>query len=84
MCADDVRADKVDIDVSLVHRLVATQFPQWADFRSSQLISTGGTTGPFVSASTCRCDCRAALGTRSKWKRNRNGCRGSHRRRSAR
>jgi aminoglycoside phosphotransferase (APT) family kinase protein len=31
MCADDVRADEVNIDVSLVRRLVAAQFPQWAD-----------------------------------------------------
>lgn len=31
MCADDVRADKVNIDVSLVRRLVAAQLPRWAD-----------------------------------------------------
>ncbi len=28
MCADDVRADEVNIDVSLVRRLVAAQFPR--------------------------------------------------------
>jgi hypothetical protein len=26
-----VHADKVDIEASLVRRLVVTQFPQWAD-----------------------------------------------------
>ena len=31
MYADDLRADEVNIDVSLVRRLVAAQFPQWAD-----------------------------------------------------
>ncbi len=31
MCADEMRADEVNIDVSLVRRLVAGQFPQWAD-----------------------------------------------------
>lgn len=30
MPADKMHADKVDIDVSLARRLVATQFPQWA------------------------------------------------------
>lgn len=31
MCADDLRADEVNIDLSLVCRLVAAQFPQWAE-----------------------------------------------------
>ena len=31
MCADDLRADEVNIDQSLVCRLVAAQFPQWAE-----------------------------------------------------
>src|ERR671910_1438175 len=31
MCAGKRHADEVDINVSLVNRLVATQFPQWAD-----------------------------------------------------
>jgi aminoglycoside phosphotransferase (APT) family kinase protein len=31
MCTDEVRADEVNIDVSLVRRLVAAQFPQWGD-----------------------------------------------------
>ncbi len=31
MLADDMHADNVAIDVSLVGRLVAAQFPQWAD-----------------------------------------------------
>ena len=31
MCVDDLRADEVNIDLSLVCRLVAAQFPQWAE-----------------------------------------------------
>ncbi|HET7270757.1 MAG TPA: aminoglycoside phosphotransferase family protein [Rubrobacter sp.] len=31
MCADEMHADEVNVDVSLVRRLVATQFPRWAD-----------------------------------------------------
>ncbi len=31
MCADDARADRVNIDVPLVRRLLAAQFPRWAD-----------------------------------------------------
>ncbi len=31
MCAGKMHTDKVDINVSLVRRLIAVQFPQWAD-----------------------------------------------------
>lgn len=37
----EMRAAKVTIDVSLVSRLVATQFPQWADLPIKPVASSG-------------------------------------------
>ncbi len=36
-----MHADEVDIDVSLVRRLLAAQFPQWADLPLEPVPSTG-------------------------------------------
>jgi aminoglycoside phosphotransferase (APT) family kinase protein len=36
-----MHADEVDIDPALVHRLLAEQFPQWADLRIEQVESAG-------------------------------------------
>jgi aminoglycoside phosphotransferase (APT) family kinase protein len=41
MRADDMRADKVNIDVSLVRRLVAAQFPHWADLPITPSVPQG-------------------------------------------
>ena len=41
MCADDMRADKVNIDVSLVRRLVAAQFPRWGDLPITPAVPQG-------------------------------------------
>ena len=42
-------ADEVDINVSVVGRLVAAQFPNRRPFPWNRSRSTGGTTGPSVS-----------------------------------
>jgi aminoglycoside phosphotransferase (APT) family kinase protein len=36
-----MHADEVDIDVALVRRLLAEQFPQWADLPIKAVRSTG-------------------------------------------
>ena len=41
MYADELRADEVNIDVSLVRRLVAVQFPQWADLPIKPVEASG-------------------------------------------
>ncbi len=41
MRADDMRADKVDFDASLVRRLLAAQFPQWADLPITPAVPQG-------------------------------------------
>ncbi len=41
MCADKMHADEVDTDVSLVGRLLAAQFPQWADLLIEPVHSAG-------------------------------------------
>ncbi|HET7270756.1 MAG TPA: aminoglycoside phosphotransferase family protein [Rubrobacter sp.] len=41
MCAGKMHADEVNIDVSLVRRLVDAQFPQWADLPIRAVRSTG-------------------------------------------
>ena len=41
MCPDDLRADEVNIDVSLVRRLIAAQFPQWADLPIKPVEASG-------------------------------------------
>jgi aminoglycoside phosphotransferase (APT) family kinase protein len=41
MCAQKMHADEVDTDVSLVRRLLAAQFPQWADLPIEQVDSAG-------------------------------------------
>jgi aminoglycoside phosphotransferase (APT) family kinase protein len=42
MCAGRMHADEADIDVSLVRRLLAAQFPQWADL-PIELVDSAGT-----------------------------------------
>ncbi|MEW2085334.1 aminoglycoside phosphotransferase family protein [Streptomyces sp. NPDC005283] len=42
MCAGKMHADEVDIDESLVRRLLAAQFPQWADL-PVELVDSAGT-----------------------------------------
>ena len=37
-----MHADEIDTDASLVRRLLASQFPQWADL-SIERVSSGGT-----------------------------------------
>ncbi len=44
MAAGKMHADEVDTDTGLVQRLLAAQFPQWADFAFSQ-----GNTGRGIS-----------------------------------
>ena len=41
MCARKMHADEVDTDVSLVGRLLAAQFPQWADLPIEPVLSAG-------------------------------------------
>lgn len=41
MCAGKMHADEADIDVSLVGRLLAAQFPQWAGLSIEPVHSTG-------------------------------------------
>ena len=41
MSAGKMHVDEVDIDVSLVVRLLATQFPQWADLPIEPVPSAG-------------------------------------------
>jgi hypothetical protein len=41
MCAGKMHADEVDTDVSLVGRLLAAQFPQWADHPIEPVHSAG-------------------------------------------
>ena len=41
MTTNKMHADEVDIDVSLVNRLLATQFPQWADLPIKPVQSAG-------------------------------------------
>ena len=41
VCAMKMRADEVDIDASLVGRLIAGQFPEWAGLPVSRLRSSG-------------------------------------------
>ena len=48
----DMDFDKNDIDAALVTRLVAAQFPQWAQLPVKPVLSAAGTTEPFTSATT--------------------------------
>jgi aminoglycoside phosphotransferase (APT) family kinase protein len=41
MCAEKMHADEADIDESLVRRMLATQFPQWADLPVTPIDSAG-------------------------------------------
>jgi aminoglycoside phosphotransferase (APT) family kinase protein len=41
MCAGKMHADEADIDISLVRRLLATQFPHWADLPVEPVDSSG-------------------------------------------
>ena len=41
MPTDKMHADEVDTDVSLVRRLLAAQFPQWADLPIEPVDSAG-------------------------------------------
>jgi aminoglycoside phosphotransferase (APT) family kinase protein len=41
MCADKMHADEVDIDDALVRRLLAGQFPPWADLPIVRIASSG-------------------------------------------
>jgi aminoglycoside phosphotransferase (APT) family kinase protein len=41
MCPGKMHADEVDIDVSLVRRLLAAQFPQWGDLPIDRVASAG-------------------------------------------
>ncbi len=41
MAADKMHADEVHTDVSLVRRLLAGQFPQWADLPIERIVSSG-------------------------------------------
>ena len=41
MCARKMHADEVEIDVSLVRRLLAGQFPEWAELRIEPVESAG-------------------------------------------
>lgn len=41
MCASKIHADEVDIDASLVRRLLDAQFPQWADLPVTRVESAG-------------------------------------------
>lgn len=41
MCADKMHADEVDIDESLVRRLLGTHFPRWADLPVARVDSAG-------------------------------------------
>ena len=52
-----MHADEVDIDASLVRRLLAAQFPQWADLRIEPVASGGRTTRSTGSATTWSSGC---------------------------
>jgi aminoglycoside phosphotransferase (APT) family kinase protein len=41
MSADKMHEDELDIDLSLVRRLLAAQFPQWADLPIKPVYSAG-------------------------------------------
>ena len=41
MSASKMHVDEVDIDVALVRRLLAAQFPQWADLSIAPVHSAG-------------------------------------------
>ena len=41
MCAEKMHADEVETDVPLVQRLLAAQFPQWADLPIERVASAG-------------------------------------------
>ena len=41
MSTNKMHADEVDIDISLVNRLLADQFPQWADVPIKPVCSAG-------------------------------------------
>jgi aminoglycoside phosphotransferase (APT) family kinase protein len=41
MAAGKMHADEVDIDVSVVRRLLAVQFPRWADLPVEPVASAG-------------------------------------------
>ena len=41
MCADKMHANEVETDVPLVQRLLAAQFPQWADLPIERIASAG-------------------------------------------
>ncbi|MGH2618648.1 MAG: aminoglycoside phosphotransferase, partial [Thermomicrobiales bacterium] len=41
MSAEKLRADKFLVDASLVPRLVATQFPRWADLPINPVVHDG-------------------------------------------
>lgn len=47
MGAGKMHADEVDIDVSLVRRLIAAQFPQWADLPVERIESAGTANAMF-------------------------------------
>jgi len=44
MAAEKMHADEVDIDAALVGRLLAAQFPEWANLLLSPFHSSGPTT----------------------------------------
>jgi aminoglycoside phosphotransferase (APT) family kinase protein len=53
MSTGKMHAGEVNIDAALVKRLLAAQFPRWADLpRSRQPCLKGGTTGPSALGST--------------------------------
>ena len=52
MSTGKMHAGEVIIDAALVKRLLAAQFPRWADLPITPAVPQGGTTGPSALGST--------------------------------
>jgi len=75
-----LHTDELDVDLDLVSRLLAAQFPCWAALPLRQVISAAGqTTRWFDSATTWSFDSHAFTGRSTACTRSTNGCRGSPR-----
>jgi hypothetical protein len=74
MGATKMHADEIETDVALVRRLLAGQFPRWADCGSIRSLRTGLITTSIGSVTTWPFGCHAWGGPPGKPRRRRGGC----------
>jgi len=65
--AGKMHVDEVDTDASLVRRLLAAQFPQWANLPIEPVVSLARSTPCISSATTWSCDSPASSGAPGVW-----------------